>query len=63
MTQGAWLKWASKNEKPTHKTGCPDCHGRGTWQVGSIDDKPLFERCFRCKGTGEVGAVLVKEHT
>lgn len=61
MSSGAWLKWANKNEKPTHKTGCPDCHGRGQWQVGSVDDRPLYERCFRCKGTGEVGAVLVKE--
>jgi hypothetical protein len=25
-----------------------------------IDDVPLYERCYRCKGTGEVGAVLVK---
>jgi RecJ-like exonuclease len=60
MSSGAWLKWANKNEEPTHKTTCPDCHGQGRWQVGSVDDTPLFQRCFRCKGTGEIGAVLVK---
>lgn len=60
MNTGAWLKWANKNETPTHLTTCPDCHGRGRWQVGSSDDVPLYERCFRCKGTGEIGAVLVK---
>jgi DnaJ-class molecular chaperone len=60
MSKGAWLKWAGKNEVPTHKTSCPDCHGRGRWEVGSIDDVPLYERCLRCNGTGEVGAVVVK---
>lgn len=63
MNQGAWLKWARKDETPTHLTVCPDCAGRGRWKVGSVDDDPIYKRCWRCKGTGEVGAMLVRSVT
>jgi len=42
------------------KRVCPACGGKGKRQVGSVDDTPLFQRCARCNGTGEVRAVLVK---
>lgn len=60
MSHGAWLKWAKKSETPTHTDVCPECRGRGRRQVGAVDDVAFYERCFRCKGTGEIGAVLVK---
>lgn len=60
MSHGAWLKWAKKSETPTHTDTCPDCRGRGTRLVGAVDNRPIYERCWKCDGTGEIGAVLVK---
>jgi len=42
------------------KQVCPSCAGKGKRQVGSVDDTPLFQRCGRCNGTGQIGAALVK---
>ena len=60
MSEEGWLKYAAKNETPTHAKACPECGGRGRWKVGSVDETPIYKRCWRCKGSGEVGAVLVK---
>lgn len=59
-SHGAWLKWSKKSETPTHTDVCPDCRGRGRRQVGAVDDVPFYERCWRCGGKGEIGAVVVK---
>jgi hypothetical protein len=61
MSHGAWVKWAGKNETPTTTDMCPDCRGEG-WTV-AVEVAPgqwNHDRCRRCDGTGEIGAVIVK---
>src|SRR5438128_251051 len=61
VSRSSSLRRASEWETPTHMDTCPDCQGQGRRLVGSVDDMPLYERCWRCNGRGSLQiAVLIK---